>query len=77
VAYRKEIEVSYWKRYPSSLVQNSKENLISQEDFEALVGKRLADNPELLGAIVPDFSPHYHWSTPGPGYLEALGKKQR
>jgi hypothetical protein len=38
------------------------------------VGKRLADNPELLDTIAPDPPPHYRRLTPGPGYLEALGK---
>lgn len=36
---------------------------------------RLEDKPELLGDLIPDFSPHCRRLTPGPGYLEALTKE--
>jgi cation diffusion facilitator CzcD-associated flavoprotein CzcO len=69
--YRKEVESTYWRRF-ASLFKNSKENKTAREDFKAIMAKRLQDKPELLNAIVPEFSPHCRRLTPGPGYLEAL-----
>jgi cation diffusion facilitator CzcD-associated flavoprotein CzcO len=37
--------------------------------------RRLTEKPELLDAIVPDFSPHCRRLTPGPGYLEAISQE--
>ncbi|TVY22123.1 FAD-binding monooxygenase [Lachnellula hyalina] len=74
LAYRKGLENTYWTRF-AGLLKNSKENLASREDFRELMAKRLSDKPELLDAIVPDFSPNCRRLTPGPGYLEALSEE--
>ncbi|CZR53736.1 related to monooxigenase [Phialocephala subalpina] len=71
--YRKGVEETYWRRF-ASLFKGSKENATAREEFKAIMAKRLAEKPELLDAIVPDFSPHCRRLTPGPGYLEALSK---
>ncbi|KAE8449778.1 hypothetical protein EG329_007553 [Mollisiaceae sp. DMI_Dod_QoI] len=72
--YRKGIEATYWRRF-AALFKDSKENRTAREEFKTIMGKRLSEKPELLDEIVPDFSPHCRRLTPGPGYLEALGKK--
>ncbi|OBT76266.1 hypothetical protein VF21_03316 [Pseudogymnoascus sp. 05NY08] len=74
LAYRKSLEDAYWRRF-AGLFKNSKENLTAKGDFKLIMAKRLENNPELLEALVPDFSPHCRRLTPGPGYLEALGKE--
>ncbi|OBT49079.1 hypothetical protein VE00_00175 [Pseudogymnoascus sp. WSF 3629] len=74
LAYRKSLEDAYWRRF-AGLFKNSKENLTAKGDFKLIMAKRLENSPELLDALVPDFSPHCRRLTPGPGYLEALGKE--
>ncbi|TVY58566.1 FAD-binding monooxygenase aflW [Lachnellula cervina] len=74
LAYRKALENTYWDRF-AGLLKNSKESLASRENFRELMAKRLTEKPELLDAIVPDFSPNCRRLTPGPGYLEALTKE--
>lgn len=74
LVYRKALENTYWKRF-AALFRNSEENLTAREEFKILMAKRLTDKPELLDALVPDFSPHCRRLTPGPGYLEALSKE--
>jgi cation diffusion facilitator CzcD-associated flavoprotein CzcO len=74
MAYRKALEDTYWRRF-AALFKNSKENLTARKDFKAIMAKRLADKPELLESLVPEFSPHCRRLTPGPGYLEALSKE--
>ncbi|KFY12873.1 hypothetical protein V492_03609 [Pseudogymnoascus sp. VKM F-4246] len=74
LAYRKSVEETYWRRF-AGLMKNSKENITAKEDFKLLMAKRLENNPEILDSLVPDFSPHCRRLTPGPGYLEALGKE--
>lgn len=69
--YRKSLEGSYWKRF-GVLFKNSKDSLEARRDFRALMDARLPNNPEILEALVPEFSPHCRRLTPGPGYLEAL-----
>lgn len=69
--YRKALEGSYWRRF-GALFKNSKESIEARKDFRILMDARLPNNPEILEAIVPDFSPHCRRLTPGPGYLEAL-----
>lgn len=71
--YRKKLEDTYWRRY-AAILKNSEENVAARTEFKELMKRRLIEKPELLDAIVPDFSPHCRRLTPGPGYLEALAK---
>lgn len=71
--YRKGVEETYWRRF-ASMFKGSKENETAREESKAIMAKRVAEKPELLDDIVPDFSPHCRRLTPGPGYLEALSK---
>ena len=73
LAYRKALENTYWKKF-AGLLKNSKESIAAREEFRELMARRLTEKPELLDAIVPDFSPNCRRLTPGPGYLEALSK---
>ena len=74
LAYRKALESTYWRRF-GDILKDSESNTKAREQFKELMGIRLADKPELLDEIIPDFSPHCRRLTPGPGYLEALTKK--
>ncbi|THV71836.1 FAD/NAD(P)-binding domain-containing protein [Aureobasidium pullulans] len=71
--YRKKLEGSFWRNFDAQL-RDSDLSKTSAQKFRELMGKRLADKPELLDHIVPDFPPHCRRLTPGPGYLEALTK---
>ncbi|THW94388.1 FAD/NAD(P)-binding domain-containing protein [Aureobasidium pullulans] len=71
--YRKKLEGSFWRNFDAQL-RDSDLSKTSAQKFRELMGKRLADKPELLDQIVPDFPPHCRRLTPGPGYLEALTK---
>jgi cation diffusion facilitator CzcD-associated flavoprotein CzcO len=71
--YRKTLENTYWKRF-AGILKGTKENIASRGEFRELMARRLTDNPELLAALVPDFSPNCRRLSPGPGYLEALTK---
>lgn len=71
LAFRKEFEDKYWRRF-GSFFRGSKENNESRERFIQIMKERLARKPELINRIIPDFSPNCRRLTPGPGYLEAL-----
>jgi cation diffusion facilitator CzcD-associated flavoprotein CzcO len=71
--FRKALENTYWKRF-GAVMKGSKDNLAAKEEFRELMRRRLIEKPELLDAIIPEFSPHCRRLTPGPGYLEALSK---
>ncbi|KAF2198710.1 FAD/NAD(P)-binding domain-containing protein [Delitschia confertaspora ATCC 74209] len=73
VQFRKELETKYWKRF-KAMLRDSKENSEIKERFIEIMRKRVAEKPELLDDLIPDFSPHCRRLTPGPGYLEALAK---
>lgn len=71
LAFRKELEDKYWRRF-SSFFKDSEQNNELRKTFTEIMRKRLEKKPELLQDIVPDFSPNCRRLTPGPGYLEAL-----
>lgn len=71
LAFRKELEDKYWRRF-GSFFRDSPENADLRGKFIEIMRKRLAKKPELLEHIVPDFSPNCRRLTPGPGYLEAI-----
>jgi cation diffusion facilitator CzcD-associated flavoprotein CzcO len=71
--YRKKLEGSFWRNFDAQL-RDSEISKTSAQNFKELMRKRLADKPELLDQILPDFPPHCRRLTPGPGYLEALTK---
>jgi cation diffusion facilitator CzcD-associated flavoprotein CzcO len=71
--YRKEIESPFWRSFDAQL-RDSELSKTSAQRFREIMRERLADRPELLDQIVPDFPPHCRRLTPGPGYLEALTK---
>ena len=72
--FRKELEGSYWRRF-GIIFKDSPQSKQAKEDFKKLMASRLPNNPEILEALVPEFSPHCRRLTPGPGYLEALAKE--
>ena len=69
--FRKELEGTFYRRF-ASLFKDAEPNKAMREDYIKLMGERLKKKPELLAAIVPDFSPNCRRLTPGPGYLEAI-----
>ena len=71
LAFRKELESKYWRRF-SSFFRDSKPNQELRETFIEIMKRRLAKKPELFKDMIPDFSPNCRRLTPGPGYLEAL-----
>ncbi|AEO64657.1 11bb9af3-ee96-4f2e-a100-dafacf42a07f [Thermothielavioides terrestris] len=71
LAFRKELEDKYWRRF-SSFFKGSELNNELRAQFIEIMRKRLAKKPELLDDMIPDFSPNCRRLTPGPGYLEAL-----
>jgi len=71
--FRKEIESKYWRRF-TSIFKDTKENEGLRSEFIEIVKSRIAEKPELLERLIPDFNPHCRRLTPGPGYLEALTK---
>lgn len=73
LAYRKNLEDTYWRRF-AGLFKNSRANDTARQDFKELMRKRLETRPDLLAAIVPDFAPNCRRLTPGPGYLEAISQ---
>ncbi|KAF2023486.1 FAD/NAD(P)-binding domain-containing protein [Setomelanomma holmii] len=71
LAFRKEIEDRYWRRF-KAMVRGSTENEGIRELFIDVMKQRAAKKPELLDGLIPDFAPHCRRLTPGPGYLESL-----
>ncbi|KAF2085405.1 FAD/NAD(P)-binding domain-containing protein [Saccharata proteae CBS 121410] len=71
LSYRKTLEETYWRKF-GSVFKDSADSQNAKENFRQLMAQRLKDKPELVDALVPDFSPHCRRLTPGPGYLEAL-----
>lgn len=69
--FRKELEIKYWRRF-KAMLRDSDENAEIKARFTEIMRKRVAQKPELLQHLIPDFSPHCRRLTPGPGYLEAL-----
>ncbi|KAF6793386.1 4-hydroxyacetophenone monooxygenase [Colletotrichum sojae] len=71
LAYRKEMEGKYFRHFTGWL-KGSSENEEAKENFRKFMNDRLAKKPELVDALIPDFSPHCRRLTPGPGYFEAI-----
>ncbi|KAK1997676.1 4-hydroxyacetophenone monooxygenase [Colletotrichum falcatum] len=70
--YRKGTESKYFRHFGSWL-KGSGENGEARGALRKLMNDRLtARKPELVDALIPDFSPHCRRLTPGPGYLEAI-----
>ncbi|KAL4882479.1 hypothetical protein BJY04DRAFT_227120 [Aspergillus karnatakaensis] len=71
--YRKELESQAWSRF--AIVEKGGEvNKTAREEFKKLMAQRLGDRQDLLPLVLPDFAPNCRRLTPGPGYLEAIGK---
>ena len=47
----------------------------AQKLFEKMMRRRLTEKPEIIENMIPTFAPGCRRLTPGPGYLEALGKE--
>ncbi|GKT89542.1 4-hydroxyacetophenone monooxygenase [Colletotrichum tofieldiae] len=69
--YRKENESKYFRHFTGWL-KGSAENDEAREKFRKFMNDRLNKKPELIDALIPEFSPHCRRLTPGPGYLEAI-----
>ncbi|KAK1982099.1 4-hydroxyacetophenone monooxygenase [Colletotrichum cereale] len=69
--YRKENESKYFRHFGGWL-KGSSENDKAREAFRKFMNDRLTKKPELIDALIPEFSPHCRRLTPGPGYLEAI-----
>ncbi|KAK6213830.1 4-hydroxyacetophenone monooxygenase [Colletotrichum tabaci] len=69
--YRKENEAKYFRHFTGWL-KGSAENDEARDKFRKFMNDRLTKKPELIDALIPDFSPHCRRLTPGPGYLEAI-----
>ncbi|KJZ80012.1 hypothetical protein HIM_00726 [Hirsutella minnesotensis 3608] len=69
--FRKQMEDKYWRKF-GTFFRNSAENKDLRERFTNMMRERLANKPEILQDVVPDFSPNCRRLTPGPGYLEAI-----
>ncbi|KAH7171233.1 hypothetical protein EDB81DRAFT_709874 [Dactylonectria macrodidyma] len=73
LAFRKNLEDSYWRRF-GSFFRNTEDNNELRNKFIDIMKERLVKKPELIEHIVPDFSPNCRRLTPGPGYLEAISE---
>ncbi|KPI36940.1 putative sterigmatocystin biosynthesis monooxygenase stcW [Cyphellophora attinorum] len=71
LAFRKEIESKYWRRFPSTF-RGATQNVGMRDNFIKIMTQRTAADPSLISRIIPDFNPNCRRLTPGPGYLEAL-----
>ncbi|KAK2761440.1 4-hydroxyacetophenone monooxygenase [Colletotrichum kahawae] len=71
LAYRKDMESKYFRHF-TGLLKGSADNEEARDKFRTFMNDRLAKKPELIDALIPDFSPHCRRLTPGPGYLEAI-----
>jgi cation diffusion facilitator CzcD-associated flavoprotein CzcO len=71
LTFRKEIEAKYWRRFPSTF-RGAKENEAMRDRFIKIMTERVAQKPELIDTLIPDFNPNCRRLTPGPGYLEAI-----
>jgi hypothetical protein len=71
VIYRKETENKYYRGFNGWLKGHTSVEE-QREDFKKTMNERLSKKPELIDALIPDFSPHCRRLTPGPGYLEAI-----
>lgn len=69
--FRKELEDKYWRSL-EAFFKGTDASRDTRSRFIEVMKQRLARKPELLDAMIPDFSPNCRRLTPGPGYLEAL-----
>ncbi|KKY35375.1 putative 4-hydroxyacetophenone monooxygenase [Diaporthe ampelina] len=70
LAFRKELEDKYWRKFATFLKGEANDN--ARQFFTETMKARLSKKPELFEQLVPDFGPNCRRLTPGPGYLEAL-----
>lgn len=70
LAFRKELEDKYWRKFSTFLKGDANDNL--RQFFTETMRSRLSKKPELLEELTPDFGPNCRRLTPGPGYLEAI-----
>jgi cation diffusion facilitator CzcD-associated flavoprotein CzcO len=73
LAYRKKLEGTFFRNF-EAMMRDSEITSNSRQRFTELMQKRLADKPELLEKMIPNFPPFCRRLTPGPGYLEAITK---
>lgn len=73
--YRKELESKYFRHFTGWL-KGSSENDEAREKFRKFMNDRLTKKPELIDALIPEFSPHCRRLTPGPGYFEAISSEK-
>ena len=74
--YRKEVEDGFWRNFGAQFA-DSEASIDSTKSFTELMKKRLGDKKAgLLEQLVPKFPPHCRRLTPGPGYLEALSRRE-
>ncbi|ROT36081.1 4-hydroxyacetophenone monooxygenase [Sodiomyces alkalinus F11] len=72
LTFRKEMEGKYYRNFTGWL-KNHPSIDQQRENFTKNMNARIAaKKPELVGELIPDFSPHCRRLTPGPGYLEAI-----
>jgi cation diffusion facilitator CzcD-associated flavoprotein CzcO len=71
LSFRKESEAKYWRRFPSTF-RGTPENNAMRERFIQIMTDRVAQKPDLIENLIPDFNPNCRRLTSGPGYLEAL-----
>ncbi|KAG5981359.1 hypothetical protein E4U55_003015 [Claviceps digitariae] len=69
--YRKNIEQNFWRGIDGWL-KGAESNAQARDEFIQHARRRLAKRPDLVDAMIPDFSPHCRRLTPGPGYFEAI-----
>jgi cation diffusion facilitator CzcD-associated flavoprotein CzcO len=62
--YRKEQEGKFWRNFDAQLA-DSETTKNATKNFKEIMEKRLANQPELLDKLVPDFPPHCRRLTPG------------
>ncbi len=71
LTFRKQLEDKYWRRF-EAFFRGSNFNEAVRGDFTQVMTERLEKKPELVGKMIPEFSPNCRRPTPGPGYLEAI-----
>lgn len=69
--FRKELESNYYRGF-NGYLKGHASSQEQREKYTKLMNERLSKKPELIDALIPDFSPHCRRLTPGPGYLEAI-----
>lgn len=71
IKYRKALEHGMQSSYAITQ-RDSPEHITARTMFDESMRKRLANKPEIIDHLLPNFPPLCKRLTPGPGYLEAL-----